>query len=295
MCSVLQLYSALYYPIECRLPGSIVQGIFQARILESVVISYSRKSSLPRDWTHFSHISCIAGRFFTTSTIWKIHVYVYIYFLPIRPNSQPTHSCYPSRSPQNWGRQMIYTWATWHLSGVKCYVNTTKDPFLLGSYKHFERILSLGVWLINVPAIFPLTRTCFVCVCVCVCVCVWLANWLFAIPWSVPYQASLSSIISESFLRFMPIESVMLPNHLILCHTLSLLSSIFPSISILFFFFYSNEWTLCFRWSKCYSFSISPPSEYLGLVSFRIDWFDVLSAQRTLKDLQHHNLKAKIL
>ena len=132
MCSVLQLYPALYYPIDCSLPGSSVQRIFQERILESVVISYSRKSSLPRDWTHFSHISCFAGRFFTTSTTWKTHVYVYIYSLPIRPNSHPTRSFYPSRSQQNWDRQRIYTCTKWHLSGMKCYVNTTKDPFILG-------------------------------------------------------------------------------------------------------------------------------------------------------------------
>ena len=91
--------------------------------------------------------------------------------------------------------------------------------------------------------------------------------------------------------KLMSIELVMPSNHLILCHPLFLLPSIFPSIGI-----FSNESALGMRWTKYYSFSISPSNEYSGLVDFRIDWFDLLAAQRTLKSLlQYHNLKASIL
>ena len=116
---------------------------------------------------------------------------------------------------------------------------------------------------------------------------------LFAAPWNVACQAPLSSIISQSLLKFMYIELVMLSSHLILCHTLLLLPSILPSIRV-----FSNESSLHIRWPKCCSlnFSISPSSEYSGLISFRIDWFDLLAVQGTLKSLlQHHSLKASIL
>ena len=89
----------------------------------------------------------------------------------------------------------------------------------------------------------------------------------------------------------MSIESVMLSNHLILCHPPLLLPSVFPSIGI-----FSNKLALHIRWPKYWSFSISPSNEYSGLISFRIDWFDLRAVQGTLKSLlQHHNLKALIL
>ena len=106
-------------------------------------------------------------------------------------------------------------------------------------------------------------------------------------------QAPLSSTISWSLLKFMSIESVTLSNHLILCHPFLLLPSIFPSIRV-----FSSELALCIRWPKDWSFrfSISPSNECSGLISFRIDWFDLLAVQGTLKSLlQHHNLKAPIL
>ena len=98
---------------------------------------------------------------------------------------------------------------------------------------------------------------------------------------------------SQSVLKLMSIESVMPSNHLILCHPLLLLPSIFPSIRV-----FSNESVLCIRWPKCwsFSFSVSPSNEYSGPISFRIDWFDVLAVQGTLKSLlQHHSSKASIL
>ena len=107
-------------------------------------------------------------------------------------------------------------------------------------------------------------------------------------------QASLSFTISRGLLKFISIKSVMPSNHLILCHLLLLLPSIFPSIRV-----FSNELALCIRWSKywSFSFSVSPSSEYSGLISFRIDCFDdLLAAQGTFKSLfQHHNSKASVL
>ena len=111
-------------------------------------------------------------------------------------------------------------------------------------------------------------------------------------PWIAACQASLSFTISQSLLKLMSIESVM-PSHLILCCPFLLLPSIFPSIRAFF-----NESALCIKWPKhwSFSFSISLSNKYLGLISFRIDWLDLLAVQGTLKSLlQHHNLKASIL
>ena len=115
---------------------------------------------------------------------------------------------------------------------------------------------------------------------------------LFATPRIAARQASLSIINSQSLLKLMSIESVMPSSHLILCHPLLLLPSIPPSIRV-----FSNESTLCMRrpdyWS--FSFSISPSSEHPGLISFRMDWLDLLAVQGTLKSLlQHHSSKASI-
>ena len=116
---------------------------------------------------------------------------------------------------------------------------------------------------------------------------------LFATPWTVARQASLSITNSRSLLKLMSIKSVMPSNHLILCPPLLLLPSIFPNIRVFF-----SEPALRMRWPKywSFSFSISPFNEYSGLISFRIDWFDLLAVQGTLKSLlQYHNSKASIL
>ena len=113
---------------------------------------------------------------------------------------------------------------------------------------------------------------------------------LFAAPWNTACQASLSITNSQSLHKLMSIESVMPSNHLILCHPFLLLPSFFPSIRV-----FSIGSTLCIRWPKYWSlsFSISPSSEYSGLISFRIDYFDLLAVQGTLKNLlQHHSSKA---
>ena len=106
-------------------------------------------------------------------------------------------------------------------------------------------------------------------------------------PWIAACQVSLSIANSQRGFKLMSVESVMQYNHLILCHPLLLLPSIFPSITVL-----SNESVLHIRWLKCwsFSFSISPSNEYSGLISFRIGWFDLLAVQGTLKNLlQHHS------
>ena len=107
---------------------------------------------------------------------------------------------------------------------------------------------------------------------------------LFATPWTATHQASLSFTISWSLLKLMSIEPVMPPNHLILCYLLFLPPSIFPSTRVFF-----NELALCTRWPKywSFSFSISPSNEYSGLIAFKIDWFDFLAVQETLKRLLH--------
>ena len=116
---------------------------------------------------------------------------------------------------------------------------------------------------------------------------------LSATPWTEARQASRSIANSRSLLKLMSIELVMPSNHLILCCPLLLLPSIFPSIRV-----FSKESVLCIKWPKYWTFSfrISPSNEYSGFISFRIDWFDLLAVQGTLKSLlQHHSSKTSIL
>ena len=116
---------------------------------------------------------------------------------------------------------------------------------------------------------------------------------LFVTPWTAASQASLSFRVSWSLLKLMSIELMMPSNHLILCHLLPLLPSIFPSIRV-----FSDEAVLPIRWPKYWSFSfnISPSNEYSGLISFRMNWLDLLEVQGALKSLlQHHSSKASIL
>ena len=115
----------------------------------------------------------------------------------------------------------------------------------------------------------------------------------FATPWTAASQASLSITNTQNLLKLMSIELVMPSNHLILCCSLLLLPSIFPSIMV-----FSDESVLCIRWPEycSFSFSISPSSEYSRLISFRIDWLDLLAVQGIFKSLlQHHSSKASIL
>ena len=114
---------------------------------------------------------------------------------------------------------------------------------------------------------------------------------LILIPWTAARQASLSFTIFWSLLKHISIESMMPSHHLILCRPLLLMPSIFPSIRV-----FSNESVLHIRWPKYWSFSNSASNEYSGLISFRIDWFDLLTVQGSLKSLlQHHSSKASVL
>ena len=113
--------------------------------------------------------------------------------------------------------------------------------------------------------------------------------WLFVTPWTAVCQASLSTVNSQSLLKLMSIESVMPPNYLILCHPFLLLPSILASGSFPMTQFFASG-------GRSFSFSISPSNEYSRLISFRMDWLDLLAAQGTLKSLlQHHRSKASIL
>ena len=115
--------------------------------------------------------------------------------------------------------------------------------------------------------------------------------WLFVTPWTAPCQVSLSFTISQNLHKLMSTESVMTSNHLALCCLLLLLLSVFPSIRV-----FSNELALHIGWPKywSFSFSISPSNEYSGLISFRMDWLDLLAVPGTLKSLlQHHSSKVQ--
>ena len=127
----------------------------------------------------------------------------------------------------------------------------------------------------------------------CVCIPLLSCVQLFVTPWTATQQVSLSFCVSRSLLKFMSVKSVMLSNHLNLCRPLLLLPSIFPSIRV-----FSSESALRISWPKYWSFnfSIGPSNKYSGLIFFRMDWFDLLAVQGTLKSLhQHHSSKASIL
>ena len=223
---VTQLCLTLCDAMDCGLPGSSVHGILQTRILEGVVIPFSKGSSWPRDWTQ---VSCIAGGFFT---IWATR-------------EAPWYECIPSN---------LICW------------NLTPKVMALGDgvlWKWFSSVRLLS------------------------CV------RLFATPRTAACQASLSIVNYQSTPKPMSIKSVMPSNHLILRHPLLLLPPIPPSIRV-----FSNESALCIRWPKYWSFSfnISPSNEHPGLISFRMDWLDLLAIQGTLKSLlQHHSSIASIL
>ena len=137
-------------------------------------------------------------------------------------------------------------------------------------------------------------KFCFKCYC---CMCAQFSSvqlsrvQLFVTPWTSVHQPTLSITNSRGLFKLMSIESVMPSNHLILCYPLLLLPSIFPSLRV-----FSNESVLHIRWPKycSFSFNISPSNEHAGLISFRMDWLDLLAVQGTLRSLQHHSSKASI-
>ena len=199
-------------PRDYSLPGFSVHGIFQARILEWLSISFSRRS-WPRDWTR---VSCIVGRCFTV-----------------------------------WATREVHRWKK-------------ETDLKRKQTKKNKNLCCCDLALL----FFQFSSVAQLC--------------LTVIPWTAACQASLSITNSQSLLKLLYIELVMPSNHLILWHPLLLLSSILPSIRV-----FSNESALHNRWLKYWSFSfcITPSSEYSGLISFRMDWFDLFAVQGTLKGL----------
>ena len=186
-----------------------------------------------------------------------------------------------------------------YLIHCKCYVNRQIQGLLFGTFCNPPSpIFSIHSYLnqqIQNPwrwrTDFNSKICCLSYPCCCYSCCSIMSDSLRP-PRTAAFQASLSFTISQSLLKLMSIESVTPSNHLILCHPLLLLPSVFPSIRI-----FSNLSTLPIRWPKywSFSFSISPSNEYSGLISFRINWLDLLAVQGTLKSfLQHHSSKASI-
>ena len=187
----------------------------------------------------------------------------------------------------HWGRQ------NWIQQGIRtCAVNDRHEwncslPSVSYRWQSFSSTISHIIFLLS-----PLHNARNQKVCLLSEMCFSVAKSCLT-PWTAACQTPLSSIISQSLLKFLSTESVMLSNHLILYCPLFLPPSIFPSIRV-----FSNKSVLLMRWPKywSFSFSISPSNEYSGLISFRMDWLDVLAVQGTLKSpLQKHNSKASVL
>ena len=175
----------------------------------------------------------------------------------------------------------LMTYDTKHFCMFISYLHITLENVYLAPLTIFQ-LRSFSYWVVRVLYI----PDCCCCSVSKSCPALWN-------PWTATRQAPLSFTVSQSLLKFMFIELVMLSNHFILLHLCLLLLLIFPSIRV-----FSNGSVLHIRWPKyrSFSFSITPFSEYSGLISFRIDWFDLLAVQRTLKSLlQNYNLKASIL
>ena len=225
--------------MDCILPGSSVQGIFQTRILEWVAISFSKGSSWPEDGTHFSCISCI-GR------------HDFFWHWAKKETQQESWAAYNNRNVlfSSGGWRFKVWMPAWLDSGEDLLpgYRLSTSPCILTWLKKGENGLWAGFSVSSVQLIS--------------CV------WLFSTPWTTPRQASLSITKSWSLPKLRSIESVMPSNHLILCHPLPLLPSIFPSIRV-----FSNESALHIRWPKYwgFSFNISPSNEHPGLISLRMD------------------------
>ena len=252
----LQSCSTLCDPMDHSLQDSSVHWIFPAGILEWVAMPSSRGSSQPRDWTH---ISFIAGRFFTAEPLRKpFHHCSIIQNIFTAPTPFVLHLFIPSppRSNKLWSSYCLHnlTFSRTSYSWNYTVLNFSNYPHSLGNMQlRFLHVLSWigSSFLIQFSSIQSLSRV-----------------RLFATPWIAARQASLSITISRSSLRLTSIESVMPSSHLILCHPLLLLPPIPPSIRV-----FSNESTLCMRWPKSWSFSFSiiPSKEIPGLISFRMD------------------------
>ena len=261
---VAQLCPILSNSMDCSPPGSSVHGILQARILEWVAISSSRGSSQPRDQTC---VSCIKGGFLTEPSIYLSSI-LHVCHLPSIYYAFHLLSISPS---------LYHLLIIYHLS------IHYPSIYLLSTYHFFTYYLSI------------------ICVCLSIHLSMYLSIHIYLLS-SVQFS---HSVMSDSLNRGMPglpvhhqlkafiqthVHQVVMPsNHLIVCRPLLLLPSIFPSIRV-----FSSESVLHIWWPKYRSFSlsISPSNEYSGLISFHMDWLDLLAIQGTLKSLlQHHSSK----
>ena len=257
---VAQLCPTFCDPMDCHPPGSSVHGSSQARILEWIAIPFFGGSSQPRDQTQ---VSCVAGRFF----IWATREAQTQSPIPI-----------PCSSTREISAQTALSFSWQSIARVSA---------LWSSFPPSSSVVAGAQWGVRELQKLHVNRLILSCVNftgkvlggVVVFAFVQLLScvWLFVTPRTAACQASLS-IISGSWLKLMSIESVMPSNHLVLCHPLFLLPSIFSSIRV-----FSNESALCIRWSKYWGFSfrISPFNYYSGSISFRFDWCD-LAVQGTL-------------
>ena len=262
-------------------------GILKARILEWVSMPSSRRSSQPRDWTQ---VSCIAGGFFTNWAIREAH---WLCSIKQSTNTKWTHSL----------KGFIQSILDWKYYDLKWTVTTGPASLLLVQlsnnhiknpkqrHSHLPKCQSIKSKLKDhLSNGFKSTEMSYV---------QFSSDQsisyvqLFVTPWTAACQACLSIINSRSLLKLVFIELVMPSNHLILCHPLLLLPSFLSSIRV-----FSSESILHVSWPMywSFSFSITPSNEYSEVISFRIDWLDLLAVQGTLKHLlQHHSSKASIL
>ena len=257
--------------------GSSVHRISQERMLEWVAIFSCRGSSWPRDRTH---VSCIGRSHLgsSRSTVGLAKRFVQIF--PYGVTEKPKQNFLPTQylTCVVWSKLLNCPLSQW--SGD--YNSTCLSVVMRNKW---VKICSVSAWC-AVGLIWKLAIWFFP-----FCYSVLLSHvWLFATPWTTARQASPSITNSQNPPKLMSIESVMPSSHLILCRPL-LLPSIFPSIRV-----FSNESTL--HWPKywSFSFSIRPSNEHPGLISFRMDWLDLLVVQGTLESLlQHHSSKASVL
>ena len=269
MCAKsLQWCPTLCDPIEHGPAGSSVHGILQARVLEWVAMPSSRGSSRPRDRTCASWVSCIGS--------WLLHHQCHLgtsmcmCMYDFKRNSyiifQSDFTSIPKGNVDNSSCSILCH----HLGFISCKILSHYSRCVVILNSRLFTFGNTGSLLLPVSSVQSLSHV-----------------WLFTTPSIAARQASLSITNSLSWLTLNPIESVTQSSHLILCRPLLLLPPIPPSIRVFF-----KESTFRMRWPKywSFSFSISPSSERPGLISFRMDWLDLLAVQGTLKSLLQHQI-----
>ena len=280
---VAQSRPTLCDPMDCSPPGSSVHGILQARILEWVTTSFSRGTSQPMSWSQSPARQADSLSSETPGSEVKVA-------LVVSDSLQPYQLYSPWNSPgQNSGVDSLSLLQRIQTQGSNPGLPHCRQILYQLRYKGSPRILEWIACPFSSRSSWPRKQTGVSCIAGKVFTnwairealqgSLWFSSvqllshvWLFATPWTVERQASLSITNSLSLLKLMSIASAMPCNHLILCHPLLLPPSIFPRIRV-----FSNESVLHIRWPKywSFSFSISPSNEYLGLISFRMEWLEI--------------------